>query len=269
MGKITRRDFIAGSAAIAGTALAAASLRAMPAGPMLGCQSYSFRNFDLPGAIGQLKKLDLSIMEFYSGHFPPNAMDQGFPSVMKALGLARVKVLSYGVEGYSGDSKANRTKFVFGKALGVQVLTADPSPDAFDDLDKLTEEFGIKIGIHNHGPKARYDKVKNTLDAVKDHSKMIGACLDTGHCIRSNEKPHEVAEALGDRLHSLHLKDWVHGGGERTVGEGDLDLVALAKVLKSINFSGPLMLEYENHPDNPTPQMAVGIANWRKAWEAA
>ena len=269
MSEMTRRDFIAAGAAITGAALAAGNIHAQYGEPMLGCQSYSFRNFDFQGSIEQLRKLDLSVMEFCAVHFPPNANDPGFAAIKKALDLGGIQVPAYGVEGFGGDAAANRVKFEFGKALGVQILSADPSPDAFDNLDALVEEFGIKIGIHNHGPGARYDGVKDTLDAVKNHNKMIGACLDTGHCIRSNEKPHEVAEALGERLHALHLKDWIHGGEEQIVGEGDLDLLALAKVLKGMNFTGPVVLEYENHPDNPVPDMAKGIANVIAAWEAA
>src|SRR5690606_18501371 len=119
--------------------------------------------------------------------------------------------------------------------------------------------------IHNHGPSARYDSVEDTLRAVKDHSPMIGACVDTGHVIRSGEKPHEVITALGDRVISLHLKDWVHGGDERILGEGDIDLPGVAKALKALDFKGPLNLEFELDSENPVPGMQAGLAHWAKA----
>jgi sugar phosphate isomerase/epimerase len=103
------------------------------------------------------------------------------------------------------------------------------------------------------------------LNAVKGRSSLIGACLDTGHCIRSGEKPHETIEALGDRLISMHLKDWILGGEEQIIGKGDMDLAAVAKELKALAFTGPIMMEYEESPDNPVPDMKLGWENWQNA----
>jgi sugar phosphate isomerase/epimerase len=153
--------------------------------------------------------------------------------------------------------------------LGIEVLTVDPTPDAFDSLDRLTEAFGIRIGIHNHGPKARYDKVQDTLNAVKGHSPLIGACVDTGHVIRSGEQPDEVIRQLGARVISLHLKDWTSGGEEQILGRGDMDMAAVARELKALRFKGPVVMEYENSPENPVPEMKIGLENWWRAWKAA
>jgi sugar phosphate isomerase/epimerase len=231
----------------------------------MGSQSYSFRKFDTIGALGELKKLGLQNIEFCGVHFPCDPDDPGLDTVRKIIADMGVNMLCYGVESFGDDEAANRKKFEFAKATGIKVLTADPAPESFDILDKLVEEYGVKIAIHNHGPGARYDKVQDTLDAIKDHSPKIGACVDTGHTIRSGEKPHELIAALGDRVHSLHLKDWKHGGEEQILGEGDLDLVAVVRALKDIQFAGPLMLEYENSPENPGPDMKIGLANWAKA----
>ena len=76
---------------------------------------------------------------------------------------------------------------------------------------------------------ARYDKVADTLKAVEGRHPFIGACVDTGHHIRSGEEPHAVIDQLGDRVISLHLKDWEIGGEERIIGEGSMDLAAVAK----------------------------------------
>ena len=231
----------------------------------LGAQSYSFRNFDLAGTFRCMKELGLPLIEYCAVHVPPDAAHPDFPHVNQAIRSAGLSVPCFGVEGFTADAAANRKKFVFAKALGATILTADPEPDAFDSLDALCEEFQIKIAIHNHGPGARYDKARNTLDAVKGRHPFIGACVDTGHSIRSGEAPHEVIEILGDRVHSLHLKDWIHGGEEQIVGEGDLDLARVVNALNAIHFSGPIIMEYELSPDNPLPDMIKGAENWRKA----
>ena len=234
-----------------------------------GAQSFSFRNFDLAGAIACLKQLGADTMEFCAVHFPPDAEDAGFAEVRRLLAEQDVQVSCFGVESFTVDAAANRKKFEFARALGVQVLTADPTPEAFDNLEALVDEFQIKIAIHNHGPGARYDNVEDTLRAVKGRHPFLGACADTGHYLRSNELPQEVIRRLGDRLLSLHLKDWTLGGKEQILGEGDLDLSAVASALLETGFTGPIVMEYEESPENPVPDMKTGLANWRAAVQAA
>lgn len=231
----------------------------------LGAQSYSFRTFDFEGSIRCLNSLGLSIMEYCSIHFPADASAENFDSIKERLAEAGVLAPCFGVESFTADAAANRKKFEFARALGVEILTADPTPDAFDSLDELCEEFQIKIGIHNHGPGARYDGVQDTLKAVQGRHPYIGACVDTGHAIRSGETPHDVIEQLGERVHSLHLKDWRCGGEEQVLGEGELDLVKVAQAIKDIHFDGPIVMEYELDPDGPVPGMKKGLENWLRA----
>mgnify|MGYP001286546958 CR=1 FL=1 len=231
----------------------------------LGAQSYSFRTYDLEGSIHCLQELGLPMMEYCSVHFPPDATHPNFAQVKERLQAAGIKASCFGVEGFGADMAANRKKFEFAQAMGVKVLTADPTPEAFDSLDMLCEEFQVKIAIHNHGPGARYDSVQDTVKAVEGRHPFVGACVDTGHVIRSGEAPHEVIQALGDRVHSVHLKDWKTGGEEQVIGEGDLDLLRVAKALKTIGFNGPIIMEYELDPDGPVPGMKKGMEHWRKA----
>jgi inosose dehydratase len=271
--ELSRRSFLQGTAAAAGVL----ALGARPAfaaddpygGFRMGSQSYSFRKFDYKGAIERLKQLGLTNMEFCAAHFPPAPEHADLPAILAYIKESGITPISYGVENFAGDADANRLKFDFAKKMGLEVLTANPMHNAFDSLDKLTVEYGISIAIHNHGPGADYDGVKDTLKVVKDRNPRIGACVDTGHVIRSGEKPHEVLEALGDRVISMHLKDWVHKGEEQILGEGDMDLVAVAKVLRKIKFTGPIMLEFELFEDDPVPGMIKGLENWKKAVAAA
>ena len=85
-----------------------------------------------------------------------------------ALGI---KMTSHGVNGFGKNHDANRQISEFAKKAGLKNISADPSEDSFDSLDKLVEEYGIRIAIHNHGPGARYSKVVDVLNAVKDHHK--------------------------------------------------------------------------------------------------
>ncbi len=235
----------------------------------LGAQSYSFRNFDFEGSVRCMQDLGLPLIEYCRVHFQPDPTLPELESIKSALAEAGLSVPCFGVEGFSEDAEANRALFEFAQALGTGILSADPAPEAFDSLDILCEEFQIKIAIHNHGPGARYDGVEDTLKAVASRHPFVGACVDTGHSIRSGEAPHEVIEKLGARVHSVHLKDWIHGGEEQALGEGDMDLVAVARALKAIGFAGPIIMEYELDPDGPVPGMIRGLESWRAATEEA
>ena len=63
--------------------------------------------------------------------------------------------VGFGVSPFTKDHDANKKFFEFGKAIGLKYLSADPTPDAFDSLDKLCDEYKIAIAIHPHGPRAR------------------------------------------------------------------------------------------------------------------
>lgn len=231
----------------------------------VGAQSYSFRKFDLPGALTQLKALGGTLMEFCAVHFPPDPEHPGLDAVLEQIRAEGIIVPSYGVEGFGADMTLNRRKFAFAKKLGAECLSADPEPDSFNSLESLVDEFGVKVAIHNHGPGARYDKVADTLSAVRGRHPCLGACLDTGHALRSGEAPHEVIEQLGERLISVHLKDWTAGTGEKAIGEGDLDLQKTVAALRAVGFAGFICMEYELDPENPTPGMLRGLRNWRAA----
>jgi len=146
--------------------------------------------------------------------------------------------------------------FEFAKAAGIPTITADPAPEAFKNLDELVKEFDIRIAIHNHGPKHRYNKVVDVLRAIEGHDERIGACADLGHFIRSAENPVEVIRLLKGRLYGVHLKDFkdMQDATKGVIlGKGHLDVPAVVTALVQTGFpkTGALSLEYEENPQNP------------------
>ena len=99
---------------------------------------------------------------------------------------------------------------------------------------------------------------------VKNRHPKIGACVDTGHYLRSDEDPVEVIERLGKRVFGVHLKDvkTIEKDGKRQklytiLGQGDLDTVGVLRVLKKLNYQNCLSLEYEENPQNPLSDIEV------------
>jgi len=265
--KLQRRHFIAtGSALIASAKTSlSAPLKAAEKDPYggwpVGVQSYSLRQFNTLEAIRHIQGMGLHFAEFYSKHLSVQATAEQIAETSKLCASAKIKLNAHGVNRFTKDHAANRKIFAFAKRAGIKNITADPDPDSFDSLDKLVAEFGIRVCIHNHGPKHRYNTIADVQNAVSKHHKWIGACVDTGHFIRGGTDPVKAVRDLGPRVFAVHIKDDKFKGDPRShnvvIGQANLDVVGLFKALKTIDFprDGSLSLEYESNPQNPIDDM--------------
>jgi len=240
-------------------------------GFIVGVQSYSFRNFSLEQALARTRDLGLHFMEFFRGHIPVNSTDDQIKVIRSLCFKYDITPIAFGVENFSSDNAANRRTFEFARKLGVRYLTADPSPDSFDSLDKLVSEFGIAIAIHPHGPQGqqlhRWYSAEVIMQAIGRHHRLIGTCLDTGHLIRSAQEPFnrkldpvQQIRLMGARNFGLHLKD--HNNQTRTnvvYGRGVLNVPEILRALREIKFQGYISIEYEANPNNPSPDMQACI----------
>jgi inosose dehydratase len=279
--RVSRRDVLklaAGAAAVATPALRAAlgaNTASDPyAGLKMGMQSFSLRGYDCPTALKHTKELGLKYWEAFPKHIPLSTTPKNVAAYKALLDEAGVRLMSYGVLDFNANESEARKKFDFSKAMGLVAMSANPrkNKETFALLDKLVAEYDVAIAIHNHGPGARYSKISDVTDIVKDHHPKIGACVDTGHYLRSDEDPVEALERLKDRLYGVHLKDvrTVSSGGRREkiftiVGQGDLDVAKCLSLLKRINYQGLLALEYEENEKNPLSDIAVSLQAVRDA----
>ena len=235
----------------------------------MGIQSYSLRGFNVDEALAKSKEFGLKYWESYSSHLPLTDSAEKLAEYKKKLHDAGIKLMAYGVQPFGKDTDANRKQFEFAKAMGITSLSADPTPESFDNLDKLVEEYKINIAIHNHGPGARYDKIDSVLKAIQNHHERIGACVDTGHYLRSDVNPVEAIEVFGPRTYGVHLKDvkkLPDGKKQFTIlGKGDLDLVGCLKALKKLKFEQCMSLEYEENPKDPIADIEQCLAAVRGA----
>lgn len=236
----------------------------------LGLQLYSLRNFPLDVALQHAKDLGFEQVEFYSGMFPIDSSDEKIAEVVgkvKALGLS---ISAHGVNPFGKDFAANRRIFEFAKKAGLKTITAGPAPESMDNLNDLVKEYNIRIAIHNHGPKDRFNKVADLLKALEGRDERIGACADLGHYIRSGEKPVEVIRSLQGRLFGVHLKDFATMEDKAKgvlLGQGHLQCDAVFDAMVKAKFpaDGALSLEYEENPDNPIEDIRKCVATAKKA----
>lgn len=270
---LNRRAFLAASAAGAASAVGLAAPLSVVTGINLGVQSYTFREFDLEQALKRIKELGLKRAEFYSKHIPPDSSADKIKGILSLCSEYEVTPVGFGVQRFTKDHEANKKLFEFGKALGVKYLSADPTMDSFESLDKLCEEYKIAIAIHPHGPSGKGGRhpwwsAEIIMKAVKDHHKLIGACLDTGHLLRMaqlGEKldPAQQVKVMGERNFAMHLKD--HDNKRKTdvvFGDptGALDVAAVFKALNEVKFTGTVNIEYEANPEDPQADMKKCVA---------
>jgi sugar phosphate isomerase/epimerase len=262
----SRRRFVATVGGFAGVATVGMARHLLATertkyGPFeMGLQTYSLRKFSTEKALQTMHDLGISTVEFFDVHYLNSSNGEQISAMNQKLAGHQLKVLSHGVHAFSKDHQANKRLFDFAKRAGIRNLTADPTEDAFDSLDKLVAEYDIRIAIHNHGPGSRYDKVDSVLNAIKNRHPNVGACADLGHFIRSAEDPVRVINLLKGRLFGVHLKDFDaprRDANGCVLGKGLLDVTAVFKALKKVNLptDACLALEYEENANDPVDDL--------------
>lgn len=236
----------------------------------LGLQSYSLRSFNLEDALAKTRQLGLTWWEGFPGHIPMTTDTGKIAGYRQALRSHGVRMISYGVLDFPNDEADARAKFEFAKAMGIKTLTAAPKPDALPLLDKLTQEYDINIGIHNHGPDdAQWGDWQAILAATKPLNPRVGACNDTGHYLRADKNPITAATMFGKHLHSIHLKAVAQVNGAKVfvpIGTNGnlLDVVQLLRFLKEMEYPGILAIEEEDQPDNPMALIGKSVDAMRR-----
>ncbi len=234
----------------------------------LGCQSWCYRDFRGAEKLASLlKESDLGRLEICDVHCDFWNEDKWAPFVeeMEKLGIV---LNSCGISGMNTDEARLRNLFNFAKRTGLTAIGADPDMDAVPLIEKLCNEYGIKIAIHNHGKHHRYG-FEEQLDAIFAVSTPnVGLCLDTGWALDSGLDPVKLIHKYADRLYGVHLKDFTfdeNGNPQETVlGTGVLDLSAVLQALRDVNFKGYASLEYEGDASDPAPKISGCVANLKK-----
>src|SRR5262245_58917983 len=279
---LTRRRFLGASAAIglSGLGVLGKDNDKDPLGGFtVGVQTYSYRNFKIDRALAEVRKLGLRYVEFTRGHVPVNSTEKQIKAVRRLWSDNDITPIAYGVEEFTKDNAANRRIFDFARALGIRYLSANPTMDSFDSLDKLVADYKIPIAIHPHGPMTinkkrqlhQWYSAEAIMAAVKNHHRLIGSCLDTGHLIRCAQDPFKrkldpaaQVRHMGERNYGMHLKD--HDNEKQTdviFGRGVLNVPSVLRALREVKFSGWISIEYEANPDNPTPDIRACLDVFR------
>ena len=102
---------------------------------------------------------------------------QEFKSRVSDLGLSIPSVFAE----FNGEPDQAKRLFEFWKDIGTEVIVAEPPAGSYDMLEKLCEEYNMKLALHNHQrTKSEYWSPEIVLQICATRGPRIGACADVG-----------------------------------------------------------------------------------------
>ena len=245
------------------------------------------RRITIEWFVARAKQLGVDGVSLESCFFPgfePAYLD-GLKSQLDAAGLMRVFAWGHpdGLEG--GKSKSAYKEMVemipHARRLGADVMRVVGSSLMFrfenhqEQIERLTGMFreavriaadhGVKLAIENHIDFTS-DEIVQLLDQVdSDH---LGVNFDTANFARLLDDPVKGMRKLAPRVLATHIKDlkvnaqasvddWFFFSST-PVGDGFVDNLALARLLKEAGYKGFLAVETDFlHPDYADEDEAV------------
>ena len=165
-------------------------------GLKVGVHSYSLRKFGFDEMVAITRDLGVRYVGVNRIHVPLESSPDELNEKKGRIEAAGLTLLACGVMPLTGGEAESRKFFDYARALGISTIVAHPTPDSLDVLDKLVEEYGIRVAIHNHGPGHTYEVPDDVLKAVEGHHELIGACVDFGHYERSGVRAEDALQAL-------------------------------------------------------------------------
>lgn len=236
-------------------------------GFQLGLQCWTYRNLTTFETMERCQKFGLKYLEMYPGQkmkadaetkIGPGMNEAEIADLLAKAKACGVRIGSFGVTGLPTDEAGAQKVFGWAKKVGIEVLVTETAPNGV--LDKLTQETGIKLALHNHPNSWPADKV---LEATKGFSKNCGSCADTGHWLRAGKNPIENLKLLEGRIIESHFKDLDDKKADVVYGTGIANVKGMLQELKRQGFKGHLNMEYERgdlkHLDEAIPQCVAAF----------
>jgi sugar phosphate isomerase/epimerase len=249
---VTRRSFLALSAALPWALKASASASNIP----VGLELYSVREGlkkNLEGTVRAVGQMGYQCVEFYAPYF--DWSESQTKQMRKLLDDLGVRCYStHNEEKFFSPENINRARdmnLILGTKYMVQSWS-DPktSIDAWkavaDNLNRAADTLdssGLKPGYHNHDAEWRPVNGVRPLEVIAKNTKpSIMLQLDVGTCLEAGADPVAWIQANPGRIHSLHLKEWSSdpGKGYKVLfGEGDAkwkDIFAAAESVGGVEY---------------------------------
>src|SRR5439155_21581854 len=154
-------------------------------GLKMGVASYWLRKFGLDEAIAMTRKLGVKYITLKDFHLSLKSSQTERQEARKKIEDAGLVLMGGGVIYMKKDENEIRHAFEYARDAGMPTIVASPDPPALDILDKMVDEYRLRVAIHNHGPgDEKYPSPDDVFKHVKNHDERIGLCIDIGHTVR-------------------------------------------------------------------------------------
>jgi inosose dehydratase len=150
--------------------------------------------------------------------------------------------------------------------------------------EEIGDRHGLTVAVHPHYGTVieRPHHVRRFLEGCE-----TGLCLDTGHLVVGGDDPVKVAELTAGRVRVVHLKDVdrlladlvaagkvgfeyaVSQGVFKALGEGDVDIGRVIRLLEESGYGGWYVLEQDIMLDDEPDRGKGPIEDVRKSLEFA
>lgn len=233
----------------------------------LGTQAWSFNRFTLFEAIEKTRSLGLGWIQAYPDQkiaadidagFGPDLTDEQKTQVKKKLSEVGVSLAAFGVTSVPKEEAGARKLFAFAVEMGIETIVSEPETEQFDLIDKLCQEYKVKLAIHNHPKPNFYWNPDTVLKACEGRSAWIGACADTGHWVRSGLEPVDCLKKLEGRIIDVHIKE-IDDGHDVVWGTGQGRMKDMLEELHRQQYKGTFAIEYEYNWDNNIPEIRQSV----------
>ncbi len=237
-------------------------------------QGYTYRRFSLFEALVMASEIGLRYFEIRSNlkldtNRPDKKADENMPEDARKELKTRLADCGLSVPSvfadFNGEADQAKRLLEFWKGFGTDIIVAEPLAGSLDMLEKLFEEFGMKLGLHNHQKgQSNFWSPDIILEVCNGRGKQIGACCDGGQWVRSGLDPVECLQKLDGRIINFHLKDVEKKGDLQSpntvIGQGRAESAKTLEELKKLNYKGLIVIDFEHDTAALQEDMARNIA---------
>jgi inosose dehydratase len=243
----------------------------------MGIHGATFQKFSVPQIIRILvEDLQLHHLELTPSQIRLRAVAQGanqgpaasiseVRDLRNRLHSAGITPSAWGPIALASNDNDLRQLFELASELGVRNLTCITQLEHLDSLEKLADEYQVRIAVHNNAPGSSFSKISDLVEALSNRGSNMGACLDVGNAIRASEDPVLALRRLEAKIFGIHLKSVSSRDPDSEVvelGTGLLDTATFFLALQEVTLVDDmaLSLEYLAQPDQPIPGALRSLA---------
>jgi sugar phosphate isomerase/epimerase len=267
-----RREFAGLALAALPLAGAAKKINSRVNGVLIGCQSYSFRDRPLDGAIKALAELGFGECELWDGHVEPQKTGRdelrkwrltapldGFQAIRKKFDDAGVLLYAYNYSFRDDYTDAEMERgFDMAKALGVKYITASATLSAARRVAPLAAKHKIYVAMHGHSDIKNPNEFAKpeSFEKAMSYSPWIRVNLDIGHFTAAGYDAVEFIRKYHDKIVTMHIKDRKKNNGDNVpFGQGHTPIKAVLQLLKNNKWDIPANIEYEYKGKDPVEEV--------------